>query len=229
MIGKRLHVQLYDQPLEIVGAAGRVKQAKLDPDAELKQAAQNPILLSDQIPAPDSAAALMRRICGHRSPPGRIAAALLRQVRQTVNAFDGGAVFDERWMSDAVAQSLAPRRFSLMVRSLQGMALVLSFVESAGVVSYVMGRRTHEIGVRMTLGARPRDIFFAVLREGAVVGALGIVIGMVGAAVLTRLMSGLLFGVNPTDLATTACACWCTPVLAARCWLAIGRRAGRCA
>ena len=86
------------------------------------------------------------------------------------------------------------------------MALILSITGIYGVVSYLVSQRTNEIGVRMTLGAQPRDIFFAVLREGAVVGTIGIAIGLAGAAALTRLITSLLFGISPTDFATFVCA-----------------------
>ena len=203
-IGKRLHVQLYDRPLEIVGIAGRVKQVKLDPDAAASQYGQiySPF---DQIPAailPVMTEAFAGVVRSRTQP-----AALLAQVRREVNAFDGGAVFSDRWMSDAVAESLAPRRFSLVVLSaFAGLALILSFVGIYGVVSYVISRRTHEIGLRMTLGARPGDIFLAVLKEGAMVGGIGIAIGAAGAAALTRLAAGMLYRVHPLDALTFLCA-----------------------
>lgn len=79
-------------------------------------------------------------------------------------------------------------------------ALILSVVGIYGVVSYLISQRTNEIGVRMTLGAKPGDIFLSLLREGAVVGGIGVGLGLIGAAVLTRLMSSLLFQVSATDL-----------------------------
>jgi putative ABC transport system permease protein len=85
-------------------------------------------------------------------------------------------------------------------------ALILSVTGIYGVVSYLISQRTNEIGVRMTLGARPRDIFLGVLREGAMVGIIGIAIGLAGAAALRRLIASLLFGISPTDFLTFVCA-----------------------
>ncbi len=207
-IGKLLRVQLYDHPVEIVGIAGRVKQARLDPDAIANQRAQ---IYSPFDQMPESIRPLMANgFAGivrfnARSKVDR--AAVSGAVRKEVNAFDGGAVFDQYWMTDAISSSLAPRRFSLMVlAAFASVALILSIIGIYGVVSYLISQRTNEIGVRMTLGARPRDIFLGVLREGAIVGGIGIAIGLVGAAALTRLMASMLFGVNPRDLLTTVCA-----------------------
>ncbi len=203
-IGKLLSVQLYDHPVQIVGVAGRVKQMRLDPDAEADQRAQ---LYSPIDQTPDSILPLLAGGVAGIVRSNAEPATLLRALRKEINSFDGGAVFGDRWMTDAVAGSLAPRRFSLIVLgAFAAVALLLSITGIYGVVSYLISQRTNEIGVRMTLGASPRDIFLAVLREGAIVGAIGIAIGLVGAAALTRLMASMLFGVNPTDLLTTACA-----------------------
>lgn len=208
-IGKLLRIKpLYDRPLEIVGIAGRVKQIRLDPDAAINGFAQiySPF---DQMPESilplmaDGFAGIVRFKARSQADP----AAVLRAVRKEVNAFDGGAVFSERWMADAIASSLAPRRFSLIVLgAFAAVALILSLIGIYGVVSYLISQRTNEIGVRMTLGARPRDIFLAVLREAAMVAIAGIAIGLAGAAALTRLMANMLFGINPTDFLTFACA-----------------------
>ncbi len=195
---------LHDRPVEIVGIAGRVKQARLDPDAASSQYAQLYIPL-DQ--TPDSILPLLTgafaSIVRTRAEP----AALTRDLRKAVNEFDGGAVFGEQWMSDNIALSLAPRRFSLLVLgAFTAIALILSIIGIYGVVSYLISQRTNEIGVRMTMGARPRDIFFAVLREGAIVGGIGVGLGLIGAAALTRLMSSLLYGVSSTNVLTFAAA-----------------------
>lgn len=203
-IGKSLRIELYGHPVEIVGIARRVKQSRLDPDAAAQQYAQiySPVA---QIPAPilPLMASGLAGIVRSRAEP----AALSATVREVVNAFDGGAVFDERRMTDAIAGSLAPRRFSLILLGVfSAVALILSFVGIYGVVSYLVSQRTNEIGVRMTLGARPRDIFLAVLGEGATAAGIGIAIGLAGAAALTRLLSSMLFGISPTDFLTLACA-----------------------
>jgi putative ABC transport system permease protein len=81
-------------------------------------------------------------------------------------------------------------------------ALVLASVGLYGVLSFSTSQRTREFGVRLALGARPRDIVSMVLREGLQLAAAGILVGVIAAAWLTRLLAGLLFGVTPTDLPT---------------------------
>ncbi len=110
-------------------------------------------------------------------------------------------------MTDAIAASLAKRQFSLIVLvTFAATALILSLIGIYGVVSYFVGQRTNEIGVRLALGAQTRDIFLDVLGEGAKLGATGVALGLAGAAALTRLMTSLLFGITPTDLTTFASA-----------------------
>lgn len=79
------------------------------------------------------------------------------------------------------------------------LALVLSSVGIYGVVSYMVGQRTHEIGIRMALGAQQIDVLKIVLGQGAMMALAGVVAGLIGAIVLTRLMTKMLFNVSPTD------------------------------
>ena len=85
-----------------------------------------------------------------------------------------------------------------------GLALILAAIGIYGVISYSVAQRTHEIGLRMALGAQHSDILRMVLREGGEIALVGMVIGMAAAAALTRLMSGLLFSVGTGDPATFA-------------------------
>ena len=82
------------------------------------------------------------------------------------------------------------------------LALVLSSVGIYGVVSYMVGQRTHEIGIRMALGAQQSDVLKIVLGQGAMMALAGVVAGLIGAIVLTRLMTKMLFNVSPTDPVT---------------------------
>ena len=106
-------------------------------------------------------------------------------------------------MTDVVHEALAGPRFAARVLGAFAVtALLLAALGLYGLVSYSVGRRTREIGLRVTLGARPRDIARLVLREGLLPAALGVALGLAGAAFAAQLVSKLLFGVDPTDAFT---------------------------
>jgi putative ABC transport system permease protein len=106
-------------------------------------------------------------------------------------------------MTEAIANSLAERRFSLILLGTFAVtALLLSVLGIYSVVSYFVSQRTKDIGVRIALGARPRDIFGNVLGEGAKLAAIGLIAGITGAAALARLLKTLLFGISPFDAVT---------------------------
>jgi ABC-type antimicrobial peptide transport system permease subunit len=99
-----------------------------------------------------------------------------------------------------VKDSLTQSRFSMLLLSAFGaLALILASIGIYGVVSYSVGQRTREIGVRMALGAQRRNVLGLVLGQGARLAGLGIAIGLVAAIGVTRLMASLLFGVAPRD------------------------------
>jgi putative ABC transport system permease protein len=100
---------------------------------------------------------------------------------------------------------VAGERLNLTLLSLfAGIALVLAIVGIYGVMSYSVTQRTHEIGIRMAIGARPRDVFKMVLGQGMKLALIGVVLGLGFAFALTRLMETMLFGVEPTDKLTFA-------------------------
>jgi len=123
-------------------------------------------------------------------------------------------------MRTLVADSLAQPRFRMLLLSIfGGLALVLAAVGIYGVISYSVSQRTQELGIRMALGARRKDVVMLVLQQGMRFAMWGVGIGLVAGIAMTRVMRSLLFGVAPTDPATfgaitillgavAAMACW---------------------
>ena len=108
--------------------------------------------------------------------------------------------FDVMTLEQALADTIVPRRFNLFLLSAFAMAAVsLALIGVYGVIAYAVAQRTHEIGVRMALGAERRDVLRMVVGQGMRIALAGIVLGLVVAAGLTRLMASLLYDVEPTD------------------------------
>jgi predicted permease len=130
--------------------------------------------------------------------------ALAQAVQQEVWTIDKNLPVSEiRTMEDVVAESIGQQRFNMILLSLFAcVALVLAAVGVYGVMSYSVTQRTHEIGIRMALGASARDVLRMVVKQGMTLALLGVGLGLIGAFALTRLMSGLLFDISPTDSLT---------------------------
>jgi ABC-type antimicrobial peptide transport system permease subunit len=127
-------------------------------------------------------------------------------VRRALSAGDPSLpLSDIRSGSQVLAQTIAPRRFLvLLLGSFAGLAVVVAGVGIHGVMAYVVGPRTREIGVRPALGARPAQVLRQVLRDGLAVVGVGMAAGVLAALALSRLIRGFLFDVSPTDPATYA-------------------------
>ena len=130
--------------------------------------------------------------------------------------------------SSDLAVSLAQQRFNMLLLALfAALALILAAVGIYGLMAYSVSQRTHEIGVRLAIGAQRRDVLRLVLRDGARLTLVGIAIGIIAALALTRLMASLLFEVTPTDPATFASVALLLAVVAlAACYIP-ARRAAR--
>jgi putative ABC transport system permease protein len=120
------------------------------------------------------------------------------QIRQQIQSVDPGLpVFNVSSMDDVLDGSLAPRRFS--ADRFAGLALLLASIGIYGLLAYMVGQRSREIGLRMALGAQRRDILKLILGKGAILGMVGIVAGVVFSASTASMMATLLYGVRPHD------------------------------
>ncbi|HTG13936.1 MAG TPA: FtsX-like permease family protein, partial [Blastocatellia bacterium] len=126
-----------------------------------------------------------------------------------------------RTMTQVVEDSTASRRFNMILMTIfAGVALVMASIGLYGVISYLVGQRTHEIGIRMALGAPRSSVLGLVLRNGMSLALVGVVVGVGAALVLTRLMASLLYGVSPSDpLTFTVIALILTGVALVACFI----------
>jgi ABC-type antimicrobial peptide transport system permease subunit len=127
-------------------------------------------------------------------------------IRHEVQSVDPGIpVFAVRTLNEVVAKSLADRRFALTILAVfAGVALLLASIGIYGVMAYTFSQRTHEIGVRVALGAQRSDILRMALGEGMLLVAIGLGVGLVGAAIVTRFLRSMLYSVTATDPLTFA-------------------------
>jgi ABC-type antimicrobial peptide transport system permease subunit len=141
---------------------------------------------------------------------------------------DQQVIYGVQSMDSLVSDSISSRRFlMILLVAFATLALVLASVGVYGVISYAVGQRTHEIGIRMALGARSQDILQLILGLGGKLAATGVVAGLVAALGLTRLMASFLYGVGATDPFTFAGVAVLLSVVAlAACYIP-ARRAAR--
>jgi predicted permease len=197
-IGKRILFDSDAAPAEIVGVVGHVKQWGLDSDDNWKLRAQ---LYIPCLQTPDAFIA--------RQPSGSTVvvrsdaatAGLLDSIRHVSRQMSNEQViFSPQSMDSVIAASLADRRFSMiLLGTFAALALLLASIGIYGVISYVVGQRTNEIGIRMALGARQMDILRLILAGAGKLTLIGVGVGLVSALGLTRLMANLLYGIGPRD------------------------------
>jgi predicted permease len=210
-IGKRIRVFELDSdsnqrvltPLAIVGVVGHVNQWGLAEDANQPLRAQmyRPILQSEKAELKNLAQGFNVFV---RSQTPLAPGAFFESIRQKLLASNRDMiVYDNESEEEVVARSIASQRFSLiLLGAFAGLALLLAGIGIYGVLSYLVGQRTHEIGVRMALGAQRFDVLRMVLQNGARMALAGTAIGIVAALGLTQLMASMLFGVRPNDPVT---------------------------
>ncbi|HVL66814.1 MAG TPA: ABC transporter permease [Vicinamibacterales bacterium] len=186
---------------EIVGVAGDERDQGLTRPAPttVYWPAMVDRLWSDEVMVQRAMAYVIRNDRG-KSPT------LLKEIQQAVWAVNPNLpVANVRTLEEIQSRSMAQTSFALVMLAIAaGVALLLGVVGIYGVISYIATQRTREIGIRMALGAAQRDVSRLFLRHGVVLAACGIVLGLAGAAALTRFMETLLFGVQPLDWVTYA-------------------------
>jgi predicted permease len=225
-VGKHLHLAGFEVEAEIVGVVGHVKQWGIDADAKSAIEAQfdYPFMQLPEklMPLAANSVAVVLRTQGDPTT-------VMNSVRQAVAEIDSRElVYNVQTMNQVVSNSFAARRLSMLLLAVfASLALVLACVGIYGVISYLVGQRTHEIGVRVALGAQQSDVLKLVLGHGAKMALLGVAVGLLAALALTRLMSNQLFGVSPHDPLTFAAVATLLMLVAlAACYLP-ARRATR--
>jgi putative ABC transport system permease protein len=196
-VGKRIVVPFGNGPnsdhaMEIVGVAGDVRQYGLSSepiDQVFFSLAQFPTL---------STTCLVRTAANPSS--------VTRQVQAAVYAIGPEQPVDHfRTLEQVRSGALeSPRLTAILLLLFAGLALAITATGIAGVMAFSVGQRLPEFGIRLALGAQPREIVSMVLRQGMALVTAGLALGLAGAVALTRLLSGLLFGVAPTDVTTLA-------------------------
>jgi len=207
---------------EIVGVVAHVKHFGLDAEERVQ-----PQLYLPFNQAPDDLLPIlsprMSLVIRTTTDPLSVVAAVRREV-QTLDP--NQPVFNVSTMEKTLDQSLGTQRLSMaLLAVLASLALILAAVGIYGVMSYTVTQRTHEIGIRMAIGAQRRDVFRLVIGRGMVLVLIGVALGLIASFSLTRLMRTMIFGVAPTDPATfVTIAILLTSVALVACYVP-GRRA----
>ena len=197
-IGKRINLGLLEMQPEIVGVVGHVQHWGLG--AREHEGLETQLYLPvwqvpDKFwPLLANGGQYVARTTG--SPEG-----LATSIRQAAEKVDPSAVlYDVRPMDEIVARSISTQQLTMLLLSVfSALALVLSAIGIYGVISYLTGQRTHEIGVRVALGASSEDVLRMVLRQGMRMTLIGVAIGIAAAFGLTRLITQMIYGVGATD------------------------------
>ncbi|MDE3180368.1 MAG: ABC transporter permease [Acidobacteriota bacterium] len=187
IIGKGLGPRLEQRPRQIVGIVGDVRENGLDRPPQ--PAAYVPVVQS-------RTASTVSWVVRTRTQ----SASLNTEIQNTLRQATGLPVPPLQSMADVIAQSTERQSFNMLLMLIFGAsALVLAMIGLYGVMSYLVVQRTHEIGIRMALGAQKGDVLRMVIGNGIRLALIGIAIGVACALALTRFLSSLLYGVKPTD------------------------------
>lgn len=197
-VGKRLNIGLLDIQPEIVGVVGHVEHWGLG--AKGHESLQSQIYLSVW-QVPDRFWPLLSNGSGYVARTTSSPLGVVSAVRAAAAKADpSSVVYGARPLQEIVANSIATQRLAMILLSVfSALALVLSSIGIYGVISYLTGQRTHEIGIRVALGASSTDVLRMVLGEGMKLTLIGVVIGIAAALGLTRLIAKLIYGVGASD------------------------------
>jgi putative ABC transport system permease protein len=193
-IGQRLDVAMFEKPTpaEIIGVVGNVRYDSLVDESP-------PAVY---FPHPDLAYSFMTLVVRTDGEPTAVAPAIQREIR-TLDP--NQPVSDLRTMNQVMSEWVSRSRFNTLLLGLfAGLATLLSAVGIFGVMNYSVALRTRELGLRLAVGAQPRQVLLLVLKQGFLLTIVGVVLGLAAAFALTRLLSGLLFGVAAVDVTTFA-------------------------
>jgi predicted permease len=216
-IGKRIRRTTSRSPwMTIVGVVGHVRDTHLAADNSTS-AYYLPLF---QQPPPEVGLVMRARV-----EPASLESALLRAVA-AVDPLQ--PVAQLKTMDERVSATLGPRRFAVVLLTFfAGTALFLAALGMYGVISYNVGQRTNEIGLRMALGADARGVRLMVMRETLTLAGLGVLLGLGGTVLLTRTLTGILYGIAPTDPVSFVAATACLLTVAALASYLPARRASR--
>ncbi len=218
-IGQHVNFSILNTTAEIVGVVEHVKQWGLAEDSNSPVHAQCYFSLPQ---IPDSFLTLFAHEVDVMARTRPDFPSNAHPIISGVHSVNGDiVVYDLRNMTDVMAESIAAQRFAMTLLGVfAALATVLASVGIYGVISYISGQRTHEIGIRMALGAKRADVLRMVLSQAGKMAALGVGIGLLASFGLTRLMSSLLFGVSTHDPITfSAVALVLIPVALAACYI----------
>jgi predicted permease len=224
IIGKGLGGGMEDRPREVVGIVGDVRESGLDQDAP-------PVLYIPVGQEPNGMAALGNRILPSSWAVRAIGdpAALARAVQQEVLRVDPDLPLARVMAMDRIiGKSIARQNFTMILLGIfGGVALLLAAIGIYGVMSYTVQQRSHEMGIRIALGAGTGQLLRLVVGQGLLLAGIGVTIGLGASFGVTRVMSSLLYGVKATDAATfAAVAAVLSAVAALACYIP-ARRATR--
>ena len=224
-IGKRINLGNDNDPFQIVGVVGHVKQWSLEADD--RQSLQSQLYLPfRQVEGNPSGVGVVIRADGITGKTGSAIFDSIRHVIQNQNSQN--IISSPQTMNEVIADSLSRQRFSMiLLNAFAAVALLLASIGLYGVISYLVGQRTHELGIRLALGAQRKDVLRLVLGHGMKMVFAGIGLGLIAAAGLTRLLAEMLYGVGATDpLTFTIIALLLTVVALLACYIP-ARRATR--